>query len=311
MDEQAASAARFLHGIELGTGTWQWGDGRLWGYGERYGEAEVRAAFEASLEHGVSFFDTAEAYGRGRSELLLGTFLRRARRAVFVSTKFMPRPWRLVRLNLALALRLSLRRLGMPRVDLYQVHFPDPPVSIETWMDGLADAVADGLARAVGVSNYDLQQMRRAQAALARRGVPLASLQSQYSLVDRRAERRGLLSFCREQGIRFIAWSPLEKGLLTGKYSAEHPPPGERHRRYYDHAYLTKLRPVLDLLRAIAERRGKTPAQVALNWTIVKGALPIPGVTSAAQVRENAGALGWRLDGDEVAALDEIGAPFG
>jgi aryl-alcohol dehydrogenase-like predicted oxidoreductase len=289
----------FLDDVEMGTGTWQWGDRRLWGYGGDYGEADIRAAFTASLDAGVRFFDTAETYGHGRSEELLGHFVEG--REVLISTKFMPRPWRLWRMNLLFALEQSLRRLGLPRVDVYQIHFPDPPVPIETWMDGLADAVERGLVRAVGVSNYDLEQTRRAHAALAKRGVPLATLQRHYSLLDRRAE--SLLRFCLDHGIRFIAWSPLEKGLLSGKYSAGQLPPGERHRGY-DRAYLSSIAPLLTLLHELARERAKTPAQIALNWILCKGALPIPGAKSAAQVRENAGALGWRLGADEVALLD-------
>jgi aryl-alcohol dehydrogenase-like predicted oxidoreductase len=308
MGHQSSGDDRFLDSVELGAGTWQWGDLRLWGYGGDYGEAEARSAFEASLGSGVQLFDTAEIYGHGRSERLLGGFVRRLQRPVLISTKFMPRPWRLLRVNLALALRQSLWRLGLKRVDLYQVHFPDPPVAIETWMEGLADAVAGGLARAVGVSNYDLEQTRRAHAALARRGVRLAALQRHYSLLERGPETTGLLRFCHDHGIRFIAWSPLEKGLLSGKYTPERPPPGQRHRDYYPRAYLARIQPLVALLGTIGERRGKTRAQVALNWTIAKGALPIPGAKTAAQVRENAGALGWRLTDDEVAALDEMSA---
>jgi aryl-alcohol dehydrogenase-like predicted oxidoreductase len=290
----------FLHDVELGCGTWQWGDRRLWGYGGDYGEREIRGAFDASLAAGVRFFDTAETYGRGRSEKLLGSFLDGSE--VVISTKFMPRPWRVWQMNLQFALEQSLRRLGVERVDLYQIHFPDPPVPIETWMDGLADAVERGQVRAVGVSNYDLEQLERAHAALAKRGIPLGALQRHYSLLDRGAEP--LLRYFLAHKIRFIAWSPLEKGLLSGKYAVEWPPTGER-AQIYDRSYLRAISPLLGRLRAIASDRGRTPAQVALNWTICKGALPIPGAKSAAQVRENAGAIGWRLRPDEIAYLEE------
>jgi aryl-alcohol dehydrogenase-like predicted oxidoreductase len=325
--------ARFLDSVEMGTGTWQWGDRRLWGYGGDYGEPEVRAAFQASLDGGVELFDTAETYGHGRSEQLLGEFLRGARRpasgaclgihrdaqeaagaagsrfaAPLLATKFMPRPWRLWRGALAFALKRSLRRLRVPRVDLYQLHFPDPPLPIERWMEALADVVERGLARAVGICNCDLDQTRRAHATLAARGVPLASLQRHYSLLARAPESSGLIRYCLDHHIRYIAWSPLEKGLLSGKYGPDQPPPGERHQRYYSRAYLAQARPLIELVAAIGARRGKSAAQVALNWTMCKGALPIPGAKSAAQLRENAGARGWRLSPDEVARLDEASA---
>lgn len=299
-------------GIEvsaLGIGTWAWGE-RLWGYGAGYADRDLEEAFRASLEAGITFFDTAEVYGWGRSERLLGRFVAAARGArpdgaapVVVATKFMPFPWRLRRASLLKALRASLERLGLPRVDLYQVHWPLPPVPVETWMDAMADAVEAGLVRAVGVSNFTEAQMRRAHAALARRGVVLASNQVEFSLLHRRPERSGLLAACRELGVSLIAYSPLAQGVLTGKYGPDHPPGGFRRRRYGRSALL-RAEPVLSALRAIAERRGRTPAQVALNWVICKGAIPIPGAKDARQARQNAGALGWRLGDDEVAALD-------
>ena len=155
----------------LGIGTWQWGDSMMWGYGKGYAEGEIQAAFDASMAAGITCFDTAEMYGFGKSERFLGRFIRADGQPVVVATKFFPMPWRLGKGSLLRALRGSLKRLGMQQVDLYQIHFPLPPVSIETWMDGLADAVQAGLTRAVGVSNYSVEQTRRAHAALAKRDV--------------------------------------------------------------------------------------------------------------------------------------------
>ena len=208
----------------LGVGTWAWGDRILWRYGLDYSTAEVQGAFEASVEEGLRLFDTAEVYGLGRSERFLGQFPHGQDPPIVIATKFFPYPWRWRRGDLLAALRGSLQRLGMGRVDLYQVHFPFPPVSIETWMDGLADAVEAGLARAVGVSNYSTGQMRRAHSALARRGVALASNQVSYHLLDRKPERTGLLEACDELGVTLIAHTPLARGLLTGKYNAIQPP---------------------------------------------------------------------------------------
>lgn len=293
----------------LGVGTWQWGDRLLWGYGRGYGAAELQAAFEAALASGVALFDTAEIYGFGRSERLLGAFIRAAGpgRAV-VATKFMPFPWRPRRGDLGRALRGSLRRLGLARVDLYQVHWPAPPVPLETWMEALADAVEAGLVGAVGVSNFSAEQTRRAAEALARRGVALASNQVEYSLLRRRIERDGTLATCRALGVAVIAYSPLAMGLLSGKYDQAHPPPGLR-RRLAARRYPAQIDGVVGLLRELGQAHGgKTPAQVALNWLIGKGTLPIPGAKHAQQARDNAGALGWRLAEDEVAALDRASA---
>ncbi|MCX6030884.1 MAG: aldo/keto reductase [Chloroflexi bacterium] len=287
----------------LGVGTWQWGDSTLWGYGKGYAEADIKAAFDASMAAGITFFDTAEVYGLGKSERFLGQFIREGGQPVVVATKFVPVPWRLGKGSLLRALRGSLNRLGMQQVDLYQIHFPFPPVPIETWMDALADAVQAGLTRAVGVSNHNVEQTRRAHAALAKRGVPLASNQVEYSLLHREPERTGLLKLCQELGVTLIAYSPLAKGLLTGKYTPENPPAGARGRMFRPD-YLARIQPLIGLLREIGGKYGKTPNQVALNWLICKAAAPIPGAKNARQAAENAAALGWRLAADEVAALD-------
>ena len=295
----------------LGIGTWAWGDTMIWGYGRGgYNDADLQQAFQVSRSAGINFFDTAEIYGWGRSERMLGGFARPDVGAVIVATKFFPYPWRLGRPSLPKALRASLDRLGMERVDLYQVHWPYPPVPIETWMAGLSEAVGAGLARAVGVSNYNAEQTRRAHAALAEHGMPLASNQIHYNLLHRQPERNGLLDACRELNVRVIAYSPLAMGLLTGKYTPENPLPGLRGRRY-GRAHVAQAQPLVAKLREIGHAYGgKTPAQVALNWVMCKGAVPIPGAKNARQAEENTGALGWRLADGEVAALDAASNPL-
>jgi aryl-alcohol dehydrogenase-like predicted oxidoreductase len=216
----------------------------------------------------------------------------------------MPYPWRLSRRQLVRALRGSLKRLGLEQVDLYQIHQPIPPVTVETWMAALGDAVQGGLTRAVGVSNYDRRWMQRAYDALARESIPLASNQVEYSLVQRKVEKNGMLKLCQEMGVRLIAYSPLGMGLLTGKYTVDNPPSGIRGGRY-SRTFLKRMEPLMTLMKRIgSDHAGKTPAQVALNWVICKGALPIPGAKNLEQAEQNAGALGWRLTEDEVAALD-------
>jgi aryl-alcohol dehydrogenase-like predicted oxidoreductase len=264
----------------------------------------LEPAFQATLDAGINLLDTAELYGFGRSEKLIGQFMRASGQRPVIATKFMPLPWRFMKSQLISALRGSLKRLGVDRVDLYQIHWPSPPVAVETWMDALADAVELGLTRAVGVSNYSVEQTRRAQAALSKRGLALASNQVEYSLLNRDPERNGLLKLCQESGVSLIAYSPLAMGLLTGKYTPENPPKGARSR-WYTSQYLADIQPLIGLLHDIGQSHGgKTPSQVALNWVICKGALPIPGAKNARQVQDNAGALGWRLTEEQVAALD-------
>jgi aryl-alcohol dehydrogenase-like predicted oxidoreductase len=294
-----------LKELNFGVGTWAWGDKLWWGYGRGYSEEDLRQVFDSSLETGIRLFDTAEVYGQGRSEQFLGEFIRLSGQQVIIATKFMPFPWRLSRSRLIRALKGSLKRLGVDQVDLYQMHQPLPPVNVETWMAAMTEAVQIGLTREVGVSNYDLSWTQRASDALVREGLSLASNQVEYSLINRKIEKNGLLKLCQDLGVRVIAYSPLGMGMLSGKYTRENPPSGIRGRRY-NRSLLERMTPLLTLMKRIgSDHAGKTPAQVAINWTICKGTLPIPGAKNLSQAEQNAGALGWELTSDEVAALDE------
>jgi aryl-alcohol dehydrogenase-like predicted oxidoreductase len=282
----------------LGIGTNRWGVTRL-------ADPGLQPTFEAALAEGINFFDTAEIYGLGGSEGTLGQFLPSAGPKAVIATKFLPFPWRLRKSSLTAALRASLARLRLAQVDLYLIHVPLPPITIETWMDALAEAVDAGLVRAVGVSNFSAEQTRRAHAALKRHGIPLACNQVEYSLLKRNIERNGVLEACREIGATVVAYRPISGGLLTGRYTPENPP-GRQRWRVYSPEHLTRIRPVIDLLGKIGEAHGgKTPSQVALNWTMCKGTLPIPGATQVRHLREDVGALGWRLADGEVESLDE------
>jgi len=291
----------------MGIGVWAWGSGFYWGYGSDFEEQDAREAFHTCVQAGINFFDTAEIYGSGCSERLLGAFAQEVKKPLVITSKFMPFPWRLSRRTLRRALRASLRRLGREILDLYLIHHPLPPVPIPIWMEAMADAVEEGLIRAVGVSNFNLNQMRLAADALARRGIPLAANQVPYSPLSQSIETEGLLEAAREMGVAVVAYSPLEQGLLTGKYSPQNPPGGVRGLRFRGDS-LQQLGVLLERMREIGEAHGgKTPAQVALNWTLCKGTIPIPGVKRKRQAEENLGALGWRLTTAEVEALGKLG----
>ena len=256
-----------------------------------------------SLRGGIRLVDTAEVYGSGRSERFVGEFIRELNTPVFVATKFFPWPWRLTRRSVIRALRASLRRLGLQTVDLYQIHNPYSFLSVEALAEALVECVEAGLARAVGVSNYNEGEMLRAYSTLARHKIPLASNQVHYSLLQRNVERNGLLARCLELGVRLIAYSPLEMGLLTGKYGRGRLPSGSRAIRYA--ATVGHLQPLLKTMTDIGQDQGgRTNAQVALNWVMAKGALAIPGAKNAEQALENLGSLGWALTPEQVASLD-------
>ena len=304
MSDQPPKVTAFLHKTEIGLGAWQWGDRFVWHYGRSHTLEDSEAAFQASLSAGVNLIDTAEIYGNGSSEHLTGQFIQKTDKPVLVATKFFPFPWRIRKQSLLRALKNSLERLGLDKVDLYQIHWPPVMASIEHWADALAQAVQSGLTRTVGVSNFDKSQMQRVYSVLSQYDIPLASNQVQYHLLDRRVEKSGLLARCHELGIRVIAWSPLAKGVLTGKFTHRNPPPFARAREYG--WVLDKIDPLINLMREIGqEHQQKTPAQVALNWIICKGALPIPGAKNASQAEQNAAAAGWRLTSEQVTALDD------
>lgn len=296
-------------------GTWAWGDKLFWNYGNNYGADQLQAAFTAALEVGVTFFDTAEIYGFGVSEEFLGQFLKKTDKQVQIATKYGPVPWRFLGQSVADALTDSLKRLQLERVALYQVHWPFTFfMSQETLMNALADEVKRGRIEAVGVSNYSAQQMREAHQILAARGVPLAVNQVRYSLLTRHIESNGILQTARELGVTILAYSPLAQGLLTGKYTADSantPKDGRRIDSRFSKEGLQKLEPVISLLRQLGDKHDRTPAQVALRWLIDQGnIIPIAGAKTAEQVKQNAGALGWRLGDDEIKQLDEVSRSY-
>lgn len=274
---------------------------------------ESRAAFNASVDAGITFFDTAEVYGSKAmgggedSERLLGRFIkeRQKKDEVVVATKFAALPWRLGRGSLICALKESLKRLELSQVDLYQLHWPGLWGN-EDYIDGLADAVEQGLVKAVGVSNYNEGRLRRAHSQLKKRGVPLASNQVHYSLIYRAPESNGVMKACTELGVTIIAYSPIGQGVLSGKYTPENPPSGPRGQ-IYNKEFLRKAAPLLQRLQEVGRSYGKTPTQVSLNWLLAQGGVvPIPGAKTAAQAEEFAGALGWNLTYDEVEELRQL-----
>lgn len=296
-------------------GTWAWGDKFFWNYGDGYGSEDLQAAFTAALEAGVTFFDTAEVYGLGKSEELLGQFLQQTQQPVQIATKYWGWPWRFTGQAVADALTDSLKRLKLERIELYQVHWPFTFfLSQETLLNALADEVKRGRIAAVGVSNYSAAQMREVQQILAARGVPLAVNQVRYSLLTRQIESNGILQTARELGVTILAYSPLAQGLLTGKYTADGKQTPSGARRIdprFSKDGLQKIEPVLSLLRQFGDKYERNPAQVALNWLIAQGnVIPIAGVKTAQQVRQNAGALGWRLSDSEISELEKVSHPF-
>jgi aryl-alcohol dehydrogenase-like predicted oxidoreductase len=296
----------------MGIGAMTWGEASglarfhpaKMAYGGAEGVEEERRAFEAALAGGATLFDTAAMYAGGASERRLGELARGT--DALIATKFPP-GLRSRAEDMPAALDASLKRLGRSTVDLYQHHFPTGRVDIPRLMGLMADAVATGKVRAVGVSNYSAEQMRLAHRALADRGIPLASNQVEYSLLHRQPETNGVLDACRELGVTLIAYQPLAGGALTGKYLEGQRPSGLRRfmMPYFRGSNQESIAPVVALLREIGARHDKSPAQVAIRWLIENPTiLPIPGAKNGRQAAANAEALSFSLTADEVEALD-------
>ena len=326
--EQHAVGASELVVPALGIGTWSWGDARFWGYGRTHTRDDVLQAYRTCLDAGFNFFDTAAIYGDGESERLLGEFYRTDGRPILIATKFAAPPLALpgVRFSpktLHTSLDNSLRRLGVERIDLYQIHMPPPTHRLEALMNALAESVRAGKVRAVGVSNFTAALMRQAHKVLAQSSIPLASNQVHYNLLHRYPETNGVLDACRELNVALIAYSPLEQGMLSGKYrmgtatrpviqrvlrgiggrvdpfgdTKESVPTVQRLFSGFRTLRREKVEPLFQVLDEIATAHEKTLSQVALNWLLSQDprVIPIPGAKNARQARENSGALGWRL----------------
>ena len=279
-------------------------------------QAEKNAIVQTALDGGINWFDTAELYGFGRSEEGLSAGLKAAGKQseeVIVATKWFP-ILRTAR-SIPKTIHDRNRYLDGYSIDLYMVHQPWSFSSIETQMDAMADLVEAGHIRSVGISNFNASQMRRAHAALAKRGLLLAVNQMEYSLLDRRIESNGVLATAKELGVTITAYTPLGYGLLAGKYHKnpallEQASPIRRRMLKRD---LETTRPIVEALEEIGKNYDATPAQVALNWVIYfqgDTVVTIPGATKVHQAEQSSGAMKFKLSDDELARLDALSKEY-
>jgi len=287
----------------IGLGTWQWGS-REWGWNGEYTEKDVLNAFQEAIEHGINFVDTAEVYGHGRSEEILGRALHGFREQVVIATKVWP--WNLSYGRVLRAADRSLRRLKVDVIDLYQIHWPNRFVPVRKTMKAMRKLVERGKIRCIGVSNFNMTQMRTAQDALE--PIELASNKVKYNLLDREIEKE-LLPAALNSKITIIAYSPLAKGLLTGKYTAGSKPSSfvQRASPRFSQRNLSKLGETQRFMKEIGGAHEKTLTQVALNWLIGKeNVVAIPGAKRPRDVIDNAAATDWRLTKTELNILETV-----
>jgi aryl-alcohol dehydrogenase-like predicted oxidoreductase len=289
----------------IGLGTWQFGS-REWGYGDAYADRAARDIVRRARELGITLFDTAEVYGFGRSERILGEALGHERGEVVVASKIFPvAPFPpVIRQRWA----GSARRLGLARIPLYQVHQPNPLVPDSVIMPGLRSLLDEDRIGAVGISNYSLARWQAADTALGR---PVISNQVQFSLAHA-APLDDLVPFADRENRVVIAYSPLAQGLLGGRYTVDNRPGGVRAvNPLFGSENLRRVAPLLGLLREVADAHHARPAQVSLAWLLgLPRVVVIPGASSVEQLEHNAAASGIRLEGDEQAALTAAARSF-
>lgn len=290
----------------IGLGCWQFGSGE-WGYGKEYADREAGAIVNRALDLGINLVDTAEIYGLGRSESIVGRAIAGRRDEVFLATKILPV------FPIASVVRRraagSARRLGVSKLDLYQLHFPNPVVPISRAMAGMRSLQRSGLIGHVGVSNYSLKGWYAAEKAL---GSPVLSNQVQFSLVQRKP-LDALVPYAQQAGRLVIAYSPLAQGFLSGRYDATHRPTGTVRRRnsLFNPANLDRGAGLIEALREIGKAHGATPSQVALAWLIrIPNVVAIPGASRVSQVEENAAAADLALSDEEDARLRGLAGTF-
>ena len=283
----------------IGVGTWQFGSSE-WGYGPEYAGRVAGDIVRRALELGVNLVDTAEVYGFGRSERIVGEAIRGRRDSVFLATKVFPIG---LPFMIGWRARASARRLGVDRIDLYQQHWPNPLFPPRSVMPRMRRLVEQGLVRYVGVSNFSLEGWQAAEAKL---GGPVLSNQVRFSLVHREVER-DLVPWAQEKGRIIIAYSPLGQGLLSGKYQSTTPTNLRRSRKEFSAESRARLEPLIAGLGEIGARHSATRAQVSLAWLLRKrNVVAIPGASTVKQLEENVAASEVELTDEDAARLDSL-----
>ncbi|KAK4686227.1 hypothetical protein P7C73_g3905, partial [Tremellales sp. Uapishka_1] len=296
----------------MAIGTWSWGDS-TWNYKAEADLPRIKEAWKACNDVGLTFYDTAEVYGEGESEKIIGQLIKETpediRKKLYITTKFLPFPrpanFFVFRPNIVERLKLSLKRLGLESVPLYQLHSASGPHSFEVLGKQLAECYKLGLAEAIGVSNFSQKELIKMSAILERHGAKLSSNQVEFNLLRQLPEQSGLLKYMKDHNMACLAYSPLAMGRLTGKYNASNPIP--KGRRFSSGFTWEQLAPLIQEMQVLAEKYQVSVSAIALNWVISKGAIPLGGARNAAQAEQNAKAITFSLTNEEVDSLSSKG----
>lgn len=290
-------------------GTWAWGDGANGStmiFGRKRDEAALRAAFKIALQNGFTLWDTAEVYGKGSSEKLLGECIREAGdmgKNVLISTKHMPHN-KYSSGEVRSALLGSLERVGANRADIYWLH---QQKNARQNLNECAELADEGRIGVIGLSNFSLNEIISADEQLREKGLKVGAIQNHFSLIRRDPEQLRILDWCHKNNVTYFAYMVLEQGALTGKYDDEHPIKGLSLRSLqYNKGVLKKLRPLIDCLRELGIKYNAEPAQIAISWAIAKGTVPIVGITKPRQAEELARVKNISLEPSEISRLEAL-----
>lgn len=298
---------------KIALGTWSWGTGFAGGdtvFGNTLPDKQMADVFNAAMEKGLNLWDTAAVYGMGSSETALGQLVRQyPREEILLSTKFTPQIADFASAQpVTTMLEASLQRLGVDEIDLYWIH---NPADVEKWTPALIPLLQNGKIKQIGVSNHNLEQIKRANAILGSAGFALSAVQNHYSLLYRSSEEAGILDYCHQNNITFFAYMVLEQGALSGRYHPQNPMPAGSGRAETYNAVLPQLATLTGAMKVIGATRNASVAQVAIAWAIAKGTLPLIGATKVHHVLDAAGVADIQLSASEIAQLEHLAKEAG
>lgn len=291
----------------IALGAWSWGTGAGGGdqvFGNHLTELDLKPVFDTAMNLGMNLWDTAAVYGMGASEEILGSFVKNEpRENVIISTKFTPQIANDSLDAVQEMLDGSKERLHTDVIDIYWIH---NPMDFEKWIPKLIPLAKSGQIKAIGVSNHNLAEIKRANEIFAEAGLKVSAVQNHYSLLHRSSEKAGIIDYCKENGIIFYSYMVLEQGALSGKYDQAHPfPEGSGRANSYNKA-LTELEVLVNEMKIIAKAHDVSVAQIATAWAIAKGTVPIIGVTTVNHVEDAAKAAKIELNAEEISRMEAL-----
>lgn len=292
---------------KVALGAWAWGSGNVGGnqiFGHNLETKDLQPIFDAAMNAGLNLWDTATVYGMGASEEILGNFVKNVeRKKIFISTKFTPQIAEMYQNSVEKMLDASLQRLNTNFIDIYWIH---NPADVEKWTPMLPPLIKSGKIKKIGVSNHNLQELKRANEILKNFGCKVDAVQNHFSLLNRSSETSGILDYCKENDIKFFAYMVLEQGALSGKYDTKNPFPEGSARAQTYNPILPQLEELIAVMKKIGEKNNLSVAQVGTVWAINKGTLPIVGVTKIHHVEDLKKILDVKLSAEDIAELENF-----